>query len=189
MLDDTRFDHILDPTGLSRRPDQRSSAAHRLPALTNARVGLLNNTKQNAAPLLAELGRLLAREHGAVVSIQRTKQTIAHPVDETLLKEIAAVSDVVIVGVGDCGSCSASAVADGIAFERVGIPAAVICSDAFEVTGRAMAEVYGDAGFEFLMTPHPVAVLNTAQVDARAAELVPDVITRLTETALTETAS
>jgi hypothetical protein len=191
MLDEVRSDHILDPTGLSRRPAQRSSAAHRLAALTNARVGLLNNTKQNAAPLLAELGRLLARDYGATVSIQRTKHTIAFPVDEPLLKEIAAVSDVVIVGVGDCGSCSASAVADGIAFERVGLPAAVICSDAFEVTARAMADVHGNAGFEFLTTTHPMAVLNPDQVNARAAELLPTVIGRLTQTepALTETTS
>jgi hypothetical protein len=181
MLDEVRFDHILDPTGLSRRPAPRSSAAHRLPALTNARVGLLNNTKQNAAPLLAELGRLLARDYGATVSIQRTKHTIAFPVDEPLLKEIAAVSDVVIVGVGDCGSCSASAVADGIAFEREGLPAAVICSDAFEVTARAMAEVHGAADFEFLTTTHPVAVLNPDQVNARAAELLPAVLARVTE--------
>jgi hypothetical protein len=183
MRDEARFDHILDPTGLSRRSVQEASAARRLPALANARVGLLNNTKRNAAPLLAEIGRLLAGEHGAEVTIQRTKDTIAFPVDEPLLKEISAVSDVVIVGVGDCGSCSASAVADGISFEREGVPAAVICSDAFEVTARAMAEVYGAAGFEFLMTPHPVAVLSPAEVEARAAELLPAVIARLTETA------
>lgn len=184
MLDEAVFDHILDPTGLSQRSAPTPLAAPRPPALANARVGLLNNTKRNAAPLLAELGRLLARDHGAVVSIQRTKQTgIAFPVDEPTLKEIAAVSDVVIVGVGDCGSCSAAAVADGIAFEREGIPTAVICSDAFEVTAKAMAEVHGAAGFEFLMTPHPVAVLNPDQVEARAAELVPSVLARVTEPA------
>src|SRR5919197_366867 len=104
MRDEERFDHILDPTGQSRRSVQVLSGARRLPALANARVGLLNNTKQNAAPLLAELGRLLAEAYGAVVTIQRTKQTIAFPVDEPLLKEIAAVSDLVVVGVGDCGS-------------------------------------------------------------------------------------
>ena len=182
MRDEAQFDHILDPTGLSRRPAQESSAARRLPALANVRVGLLNNTKKNAAPLLAELGRLLARDYGAEVSIQRTKYTIAFPVDEPLLKEISAASDMVIVGVGDCGSCSASAVADGIAFEREGVPAAVICSDAFEVTARAMAEVHGNADFEFLMTPHPVAVLNPDQVNTRAAELLQPVIARVTET-------
>jgi hypothetical protein len=176
------FDHILDPTGRSQRSAvQERAVARRLPTLAGARVGLLDNTKKNAAPLLAELGRLLEREHGAVVTIQRTKYAFAFPVDEPLLKEIAAVSDAVITGVGDCGSCSASAAADGIAFEREGIPTAVICSDAFEVTARAMADVHGDAEFEFLMTPHPVAVLNPGQVNTRAEELLPVVVARLTE--------
>lgn len=184
MRDEERFDHILDPTGQSQRSVREATAARRLPDLTNARIGLLNNTKQNAAPLLAELGRLLAAKHGATVTIQRTKQTgIAFPVDEPTLKEVAAVSDVVVVGVGDCGSCSAAAVADGILFEREGVPTAVICSDAFEVTARAMAEVQDDADFEFLMTPHPVAVLTPEQVNARAAELVPAVVARVTEPA------
>jgi hypothetical protein len=175
------FDHILDPTGRSQRSAVRErAAAHRPPTLAGARVGLLDNTKKNAAPLLAELGRLLEREHGAVVTIQRTKHAFAFPVDGPLLKEIAAVSDVVVTGVGDCGSCSASAAADGIAFERAGIPTAVICSDAFEVTARAMADVHGDAEFEFLMTPHPVAVLNPDQVTTRAAELLAAVTARLT---------
>ncbi|GAA5068980.1 hypothetical protein HNP84_009026 [Thermocatellispora tengchongensis] len=175
------FDRILDPTGLSARPTGAAVAARRVPSLKGARVGLLNNTKQNAAQLLAEIGKRLTERYGAVVTIQRTKGHVALPVEEPLLKEIAAVSDVVVTGVGDCGSCSASAAADGILFERAGIPAAVICSDAFEVTARAMAEVHGDPDFEILLTPHPVAVLDPAQVAARAAELAADVAARVSE--------
>lgn len=177
------FDHILDPTGLSGPSAASTASARRLPDLDGARVGLLNIPKKNAEPLLTELGRLLARDHGAVVSIRRTKHQFAFPVDEPLLKEMAEASDLVVVGVGDCGSCSASAVADGIAFERAGVPAAVICTEAFEVTARAMAEVHGDAGFEFLMTPHPVAVLTPEEVDARAAGLVAPVVARVSEVA------
>lgn len=176
------FDHILDPTGLSNRAVLEPTAGRRLASLAGARVGLLNNTKRNAAPLLAEVGRLLAERYGAEVTIQRTKQTIAAAVDETLLKEIAAVSDVVVIGVGDCGSCSASAVADGILFEREGVPAAVICTDVFEVTGRAMAEVHGDPDFAFLMTTHPVAVLSPGEVDDRATDLLVPVAARVSET-------
>ena len=52
------------------------------------------------------------------------------------------VNGVIITGIGDCGSCSASAIADGIAFEAAGLPAAAICSDAFGVTADAMADVF-----------------------------------------------
>ncbi|TDC05914.1 hypothetical protein E1267_18075 [Nonomuraea longispora] len=177
------LDRILDPTGLSVRPANVAVPARRLPSLAGARVGLLNNTKRNAAQLLTELGDLLRDRYGAVVTIQRTKPHVAFPVDEPTLKEIAAVSDVVITGVGDCGSCSASAAADGIAFERVGVPAAVIVSDAFEVTARAMAGVHGDENFEILLTPHPVAVLNEEQIAERATQLVADVAGRVCEPA------
>ncbi|MGP3928957.1 UGSC family (seleno)protein [Nonomuraea sp. KM88] len=177
------FDRILDPTGLSVRPARAAVAARRVPSLAGARVGLLTNTKRNAAQLLAGLGDLLRDRYGAVVAIQRTKPHVAFPVDEPMLREIAAVSDVVITGVGDCGSCSASAAADGIAFERAGIPAAVIVSDAFEVTARAMAGVHGDENFEILLTPHPVAVLNAEQVAERATELLAGVANRVREPA------
>ncbi len=175
------FDRILDPTGLSTGSASVATAARRVPSLAGARVGLLNNTKQNAAELLTEVGRLLESRYGAVVTIQRTKPHVAFPVDEPMLKEIAAVSDVVVTGVGDCGSCSASAAADGIAFEREGLPTAVIVSDAFEVTARAMAEVHGDKDFDLLLTPHPVAVLNAEQIAQRAADLVAVVASRVSE--------
>ncbi|MEV5408207.1 UGSC family (seleno)protein [Thermopolyspora sp. NPDC052614] len=175
------FDRILDPTGMSTGAASVATAARRVPTLAGARVGLLNNTKQNAAELLAEVGKLLESRYGAVVTIQRTKPHVAFPVDEPMLKEIAAVSDVVVTGVGDCGSCSASAAADGIAFEREGIPTAVIVSDAFEVTARAMAEVHGDKDFDLLLTPHPVAVLNAEQIAQRAADLVAIVANRVSE--------
>ena len=60
---------------------------------------------------------------------------------------MATGCDVIITGIGDCGSCSASAVADGIAFEAAGLPAAAICSDAFGVTADAMAELRGAPGY------------------------------------------
>jgi len=177
------FDRILDPTGLKTGPTSVATAAKKVPTLAGARVGLLNNTKKNAKEILAEVGRLLQEKYGAVVTIQRTKPHVAFPVDEPQLKEVAAVSDVVVVGVGDCGSCSASATADGILFEREGLPTAVIVTEAFEVTARAMAEVHGDKDFEFLLTEHPVAVLSPEQITERAEKLVDVVASRVCEAA------
>jgi hypothetical protein len=44
----------------------------------------------------------------------------------------------------------------------------VICSDAFQATGDAMAEVQGAPGYRYLTTPHPVAGLTPEQVRERA---------------------
>jgi hypothetical protein len=79
----------------------------------------------------------------------------------------------------DCGSCSASAVADGIVFEAAGLPAAAICSDAFKVTADAMAGLRGAPGYRYATTPHPVAVLTPDQVKERAARVLDDVVALL----------
>ena len=178
---------ILDPTGTTQAA--HGSAAHSRPAppraarradLRGATVGLLVNTKQNAAPFLDEIGRLLVRRHGAKSTIARTKVNFAAPAPEDLVKELAASCDVIITGIGDCGSCSASAVADGIVFEAAGLPAAAICSDAFKVTADAMAGLRGAPGYRYVTTPHPVAVLTPDQVKERAAQVLGDVVSLLT---------
>ena len=92
---------------------------------------------------------------------------------------MAAGCDVIVTGIGDCGSCSASAVADGITFEASNLPAAAICSDAFGVTADAMAELRGAPGYRYATTPHPVAVLTPDQVRERAAQVLDDVVALL----------
>ncbi|MGH3256655.1 MAG: UGSC family (seleno)protein [Streptosporangiaceae bacterium] len=178
---------ILDPTGTTQAA--HSSAAHSRPAppraarradLRGATVGLLVNTKQNAAPFLDEVGRLLQERYGATGVLARTKVNFAAPAPEDLVKEMTAECDVIVTGIGDCESCSASAVADGIAFESAGLPAAAICSDAFRVTADAMAELRGAPGYRYATTPHPVAVLTPDQVRERAARVLDDVVALLT---------
>jgi hypothetical protein len=174
---------ILDPTGRSGAATAAAPGlelADRRPTLAGARVGLMDNTKHNAALLLAEIGDLLAAEHGAAVTVEATKANFAASAPADLVDRYREACDVVITGVGDCGSCSASAIADGIGFERAGLPAAVICSDAFVVTADAMAELRGAAGYRYIRTTHPVAVLTTEQVRQRAKQLLPEVVALLT---------
>ena len=172
---------ILDPTGTTQAtPENPPPRARRRASLHGTTVGLLVNTKQNAAPFLDEVGRLLVDQHGAKGTIARTKVNFAAPAPEELVKEMAASCDVIITGIGDCGSCSASAVADGIVFEAAGLPAAAICSDAFKVTADAMAGLRGAPGYRYVTTPHPVAVLTPDQVKERAAQVLGDVVSLLT---------
>ncbi len=174
---------ILDPTGragTAAAPQPGLELARRRPDLAGTRVGLMENTKHNAALLLAEIGNLLAAEHGAAVTVEATKANFAAPAPADLVDRYREACDVVITGVGDCGSCSASAVADGIVFERAGLPTAVICSDAFVVTADAMADLRGAPGYRYIRTPHPVAVLTTEQVRQRAKQLLPEVVALLT---------
>jgi hypothetical protein len=173
---------ILDPTG--RRQETQPTAAQRAPRradLTGARIGLLDNTKHNAALLLREIGRLLVSEHGAAeVTEVQTKQVFSLPVPDDVITAYLRECDAVVTGVGDCGSCSAASTADGIVFERSGLPAAVICTDAFTVTANKMAEMRGEPGYSYVVTEHPVAILTEDQIRQRAKKLLPEIVSLLT---------
>lgn len=170
---------ILDPTGAAASRGVTWGRAPRRASLQGARVGLLINTKRNADLFLTEVGRLLTERHGAASVMSRTKLAFAQPVTEDMLKELTCECDVVVTGVGDCGSCSAAAVTDGIMLESKGIPAAVICSDAFGASADAMASLRGAPGYQYLTTPHPVAVLTPGEVRERASQLLPGIVSLL----------
>ena len=172
---------ILDPTGGTRTAKTALRRAPRRSGLTGATVVLLINTKQNARPFLDEVGRLLIDNYGAAEVKAETKVNFAQPEPEEKVKELAVGCDAIVTGIGDCGSCSASAVADGVAFEAAGVPAAVICSDAFRATADAMAALRGAPGYRYATTPHPVAVLTPDQVRERAAQVINDVVAILTQ--------
>lgn len=180
------FDSILDPT--VGAPAEDGAAPVRLaprPAdLTGLRVGLLGNTKRNADVFLEELAALLAQRHGTTTALSRTKPSIVHPAPPEVLDQLRTGCDVVVVGVGDCGSCSASAVADGLQLEAAGIPAAVVCSDAFRVSADAMADLQGSPGYAYVTTPHPVASLSRDGVRERAERALPEIVGMLTRSAV-----
>jgi hypothetical protein len=172
---------ILDPTGnQSTATDAgraaESRAAARLDGLDGARLGLLDNTKTNARRLLDEVAAELGRRYDlASVTVYR-KAHFSTPASEEQLQEIAGKEDCVIAGVGDCGSCSAATVADGILLERAGVRAASVCSDAFVASSRAMARVYGVPDYRFAQVKHPVSYLGPDELRDRAIEIVPEIL-------------
>jgi hypothetical protein len=180
------FDTIIDPTvGAPGDADRgRTALAARPDRLTGLRLGLLVNTKRNAADFLEEVSALLEAEHGVTTVLTRTKPSIVHPAPPEMLAELRGETDVVVVGVGDCGSCSASAIADGLQLESAGIPTAVICSDAFRVSADAMANLQGTPGYEYVTTAHPVASLSREGVRERAVQALPEIVAMLTRHAV-----
>ena len=70
---------------------------------------------------------------------------------------------------------------DSIVFEQHGVPSASIITDVFEVTGKAMATTWGLPDFKFIAMPHPIANLTPAQLDERAAAILPEVVKLLLE--------
>jgi len=66
-----------------------------------------------------------------------------------------------------------------VILERRGVPAAVICTDAFRAPADAMAGLRGAPGYRYVTTPHPVAILNPEQVRERALRVLPEVVSLL----------
>lgn len=61
------------------------------------------------------------------------------------------------------------------------MPSASIVTDVFIATGKAMARTWGVPEFRFLVMPHPIANLTDAELDDRAAAIVPEVVNLLLE--------
>ena len=55
-----------------------------------------------------------------------------------------------------------------------------ICTDAFVVPARAMADVYGVPDFEFVTIPHPIASLDPTEIDANVQAVIAAVVRILT---------
>lgn len=171
----TTLEPLLDPTGATDRTDD-ATLAPRPVTLQGLTVGLLDNTKPNSTLLLDEIAADLTRDHGIGQVRHYVKDYFGTPVSDELLGRIAGEVDIVITAVGDCGSCSAATVADGILFERAGIPTVAITSDSFAMSGQAMADVQGFPGFDFAMVRHPMASLDARQIRERADHILPDVL-------------
>jgi hypothetical protein len=93
---------ILDPTGLSSRETKAGLTLAERPAdLNGARIGLLENGKQNARRFLEDVAEVLRERHGAGAATLRRKEIFSQPASPELVSELSAESDVVVIGIGD----------------------------------------------------------------------------------------
>lgn len=174
MTTSTR-ERLLDPTGAAEGASD-GTLSPRPVSLKGLTVGLLDNTKPNSTLLLDEIAADLSRDYGIGEIKHYVKDYFGTPVKDELFQQIVSEVDIVITAVGDCGSCSAATVADGIMFERAGIPTVSITSDSFAMSGQAMASVQGFPGFQFVMVQHPVASLDAEHIRGRADQALPEAL-------------
>lgn len=91
---------LVDPTGQTHVV-VRKMAPRAGRALRNARVGLVDNGKQNADAFLNALGTLLRERYGVAEVVARRKPSFALPAPADLVEDLAARCDFVVAGVGD----------------------------------------------------------------------------------------
>src|SRR5436305_7431837 len=91
---------ILDPTGQAG-VGAAAVLAPRIGQLAGIRLGLLDNTKPNAALVLETIAAQLRAQHHLGQVSTYTKSYFGTPVEEDRANEIAQSCDAVIAGVGD----------------------------------------------------------------------------------------
>ena len=65
---------------------------------------------------------------------------------------------------------------DAITLEKRKVPAALVCTDQFIVTAKAMAKIQGLPEYPFAVVPHPMGSLTQDNTHRRAEEALPQVI-------------
>jgi len=90
---------LIEPTSPARPQAQRP--APRVESLQGKVVGFIDNAKPNFDHLAAEIGTLLAEQHGVARVVTHRKRTASLPVADEALAHIADECDLVIAGSGD----------------------------------------------------------------------------------------
>jgi hypothetical protein len=168
---------LLDPT--REAVNTEAVYAERPTSLKGKRVGLIENTKFNSDNILKRIGEILVRDHGAASYKLYRKRYSSVPAHEEIIHDLVDDCDVMVAGIGDCGSCSSGTVLDGILLEMKNIPSASIITHLFENTGRAMAKQWGMPTYRFLIMQHPIANLPDDLLQQRAELIAPQVVEML----------
>lgn len=168
---------IFDPTAATGA--NSLVYARRPHSLKGLRVALVENTNHNSAEVLERIGKILVEEYGVAEARLFRKKHSSTPMHEAILEDIRKNFDVAIAGVGDCGSCSAAIVLDGIMVERVNKPAAAIVTNFFASTAKAMAKQAGVPDYRFLIMQHPIGNLDDEGLNERARTSIDGIVQTL----------
>lgn len=90
---------LVSPVSVPRRPSE-PIAPRALVVRPGSSLGILDNAKNNADLLLAEVARLLERTYDCVLTVARRKPSSAVPASEDDLERLSAC-DLVVTATGD----------------------------------------------------------------------------------------
>ncbi len=130
-------------------------------------VSLVDNTKPGAQIILKVLSESLGNRKFLWV-----KKPAGAPATDQQIKK-ATSTDLAILALGDCGSCTSWVILDAIRLEEKGIPTISICSDHFAPFARELAQSHGLADLRILEVEHPIAGLARDEVENRTLKIVP----------------
>jgi hypothetical protein len=87
--------------------------------------------------------------------------------------------DVIVSGLGNCGSCTSWSVQDGLTGLTRGLPSIVAVTEQFESLGRTLAADQGRPGLRLLVLPFSLHTLPEDEVRRAARALFPGLLENL----------
>ena len=79
--------------------------------------------------------------------------------------ELLANSDIAVVGLGNCGSCTSWTIADALRAAATGIPTIAVATAHFEGLAKNLAKRGGRSGLRLHLFPYPLDILPKEQVN------------------------
>lgn len=129
-----------------------------------SKITYFDNTKPNADVILNTIHGELNIEY-----IEAMKPAGAPATGEQMNE--AKKGDLVILALGDCGSCTTWVILDAIRLEKEGIPTLCVCTHKFTDYARSLAKAHGAEDLRIIEIQHPIAGLEEGEVKAKTEKI------------------
>jgi hypothetical protein len=157
---------VLDPT--ARAAQKVLKMAPGGGDLKGRVVGFVWNNKPGGDILLDRFAKLLDEKFHFSRMVKHIKPYASSGADVGTLDSLSATCDLVIIAMGDCGSCTSYVVHDAVEFEKRGTPTVSIISTEFEGLGKVEAQALGMANLPMVIVPHPIGGIPLEDVVKKA---------------------
>ena len=132
------------------------------------RITYFDNTKPNADVILDTIQENIKINH-----IKAIKPAGAPAADEQMNE--AKKGDVVLLALGDCGSCATWVILDAIRLEKEGKPTICICTHKFTDYAYSLAKAQGTEELRIVEIEHPIAGLEENAVKVKTEKIIPEI--------------
>ncbi|MGZ7066673.1 MAG: UGSC family (seleno)protein [Methanobacterium sp.] len=131
-----------------------------------SKIAYFNNTKPNSDVILNTI-----KENLNIDSVESIKPAGAPATEEQIKK--AKKGDVVILALGDCGSCTTWVILDAIRLEKEGKPTICICTHKFIDYAHSLSRAQGAEDLRIIEIEHPIAGLEENEVKVKTDKIIP----------------
>jgi hypothetical protein len=174
---------LVDPTSAPPAPARAAPSVTALPSLTGRKLALLKNAWPSWHRMIDRFELLITDKVDEVAAEQYLIPN-GSAADPELLRSVAASADAAVVGLANCGSCTAWSYHDAVCLADLGLPVVLVVTSEFAGLVAALAASKG--------VPIPTVVIgaNPEAVSAdEALHLLDDAYQPIVEALLTPSGS